>query len=196
MRAAKDPDIKSALDDDFAFVCFSPKKDRFFTVAFSVPSSGYWFPDSDSNGKYYVEDWASGVDVSINARGSVSMQFFEDGMSDQTLLFWSGPLNGGPWRAMHAHIASSEWIIDPSDLAFYGGCNDPSSSSSTLCGLKIEQAEIQMDETYSGNHSVTIRRSTKKFSETLGDDTVTGQCLEFRKTKKPQARTGNVPPRH
>jgi len=48
--------------------------------------------------------------------------------------------------------------------------------------------EIQMDETYSGNHYVTIRRSTKKFSETVGDETVTGQCLEFRQTKKPQAK--------
>ncbi|MGA7792630.1 MAG: hypothetical protein WCA19_06280 [Candidatus Acidiferrales bacterium] len=186
MRAAKDADIVKALAEEVAFVCFSPKKDRFFTVGFSIPSSGYWFPDGDSNGKYFVEDWARGVDVSIHASGSVSMQFFEDGMSDQTLLFWNGPPNGGPWRAMHAHIASAEWVIAPSDLAFFGDCNDPGSSE--VCGLTIDQAEIKMDESIS-HHSVTIRRSTKRFFETVGDETVTGQCLEFRKATKPRAKT-------
>lgn len=191
MRAAKDPDIKDALREDFTFVCFSPKKDRFFAVAFSIPSSGYWLPDGDTNGKPFVEDWWSGVPVSIHASGSAQVQFFEEGMSDQQLSFGS-ITDPGPWRAMHAHIASSHWVIDASDLSFYGSC--PGSSSG--CSLKIDQAEIQMDETYSGNHYVTIRRSTKKFSETVGDETVTGQCLEFRQTKKTQARTVNVPASH
>jgi hypothetical protein len=186
MRAAKDPDITHALAEEFAFICLSPKKDRFFTVAFSTPRWTLWFPDRDKEGKLYVEDWATGADVSLHAEGSVSMQFFEDDMSDQTLVF-SGSPDRGAWRTTHAHYVSNKPVVDPSGLHFYGDCNDP--DSGLLCSLRIDQAEIKMDESLSGNHWVTIRRSTKRFVETVGDETVTGQCLEFKKTKRPQAKT-------
>jgi hypothetical protein len=186
MRAAKDPDIVNALAEETAFICFSPKKNRFFTIAFSTPRWTLWFPDRDKEGKLYVEDWASGGDVSLHASGSASLQFFEDGMSDQTLLFYGSP-DLGAWRAMHAHYVSKKPVVSASDPHFYGYCNDPDSSQ--LCSLTIDQAEIKMDESISGNHWITIRRSTKRFFETVGDETVTGQCLEFRKTKGLQPKT-------
>jgi hypothetical protein len=142
MRAAKDPDIVEALAEETAFICFSPKKDRFFTVAFSTPDWSDWFPDSDTKGKPYVEDWASGVDVSLHAAGWASMQFFEDGMSDQTFVF-HGDSDRGAWRAMLAHYVSNTPVVSASDLHFYGNCNyDPDSKE--LCSLRIDQAEITL----------------------------------------------------
>jgi len=78
MRAAKDPDIVEALARKMAFICFSPKKDRFFTVAFDTPEWSDWLPDRDKEGNLYVEHWASGADVSLHAHGAATMQFFEN----------------------------------------------------------------------------------------------------------------------
>ncbi len=178
MRAAKDPDILEALAKRTAFVCFSPRKDRFFTVAFDSPDWSDWLPDRDKEGKVYVEDWASGVDVSLHAAGGATVQFFEGDMADQTLVFRGGR-DLDDWRAMHAHYASNKPVISESDLYFYGSCTGRDSRE--ICSLTIDQAEVKMDESYSGNHWLIIRRSTKKFVETVGNKTVTGQCLEFRK---------------
>jgi hypothetical protein len=185
MRAAKDPDIVEALAEESAVICFSPKKDRFFTVAFSTPRWSAWFPDRDNEGKLYVEDWASGVDVSLHASGQATIQFFEDGISDQTLRFYDNS-NHKAWWAMHAHYVSKKPVMSASDLSFGAHCTD---AVGVLCSLTIDQAEIQMMESISGKHTVSIRRSTKRFFETAGDETVTGQCLEFRKTKSLGAKT-------
>lgn len=183
MRVAKDPDVVEALARKTTFICFSPKKDRFFTVALDTPDWSDWLPDRDKEGHLYVEDWASGVDVSLHAHGTATMQFFEDGVSDQTLFFHDRP-DDGAWRAMHARYVSKKPVISASDLYFGADC-----AGVVLCSLTVDQAEIQMVESISGNHLVSIRRSTKRFFETVGDETVTGQCVEFRKTKSPGART-------
>jgi hypothetical protein len=178
MRAAKDADIVETLANKMAFVCLSPKKDRFVTVAFDTPDWSDWLPDRDTKGNLYVEDWASGVDVSLHARGEATVQFFEDGISDQTFRFYDNQ-DQKAWRAMHAHYVNKKPVISASDLSFGAHCG----GDGVVCDLTMDQAEIQMMENISGNHTVIIRRSTRRFFETVGNETVIGQCLEFRKPK-------------
>src|SRR6266851_956193 len=167
LAGAKASAVVESLTRETALVCFSPTEDRFFIVSFNTPTWSSWLLETKKR-------LSPGEEGGFSAYGGVRVEFFQDGISEQGPLGFPYSPSIKSWRAWGRY--DSSFKPEVSGVTFGASCT----AGAQLCSLTIDDNEIQLMESLWHHHTVTVRRSTKRFVESIGDETTTGACQEFK----------------